>query len=283
MFKKLLPTWFKKKIRWFVYPPNIRDQEKSLGLYLLKKTKDYCRTVGGIPESLDNKKVMNIIKKQDNLIVFSEIHQYLQTAFMPEYEKNLYEYYKQQQYLILLNFLSYPFWGPGCLTSYTEPYVEAAKRNDSLHILNYGAGIPFGLINALQKFPEKIKSFTLVDMDIIHTDLVEYILSDLWKGKKIDYIKITDPDSLPDFGERKFNFIYGKDIFEHLCEPDVHLRNMLDKSEAHCSCYFDFNDHGEKYLQHISPELSFLNDILKEYSFQFKGKINKMTEFTRSN
>ena len=225
--------------------------------------------------------VMDAIMKQKNLKFLSEVSQYLQTAFMPHYEQNLFDYYKQQQYLILMNLLSYPFWGAGSLVSFIEPYKIASNNIEKLRILDYGAGIPYGLIYLLKVNPGKIKSITLVDLDLVHTEFVEYILSRLWPTGNIDFIKVRDTDSIPNLGTRKFNFIYGKDIFEHLKEPDRHVRMILKNVEDICYCYLDFNDHGEKYLQHVSPQLLPLHNIMEEYSFKYIRRVGQMSEFVR--
>ena len=269
----------KKRIRAFLFPKAQKDIEDTLGKFVLIEAESYSRNIGGISESINNKMVKDVILKQKNLQFLSEVSQYIQTAFMPHYEENLFDYYKQQQYLILLNLLSYPFWGAGSLISFIEPYNLASNSINELHILDYGAGIPYGLIYLLKSNPKKIKSITLVDLDLIHTEFVEYILSRLWPTGNIDFIKVRDTDSLPNFGTRRFNFIFGKDVFEHLKEPDRHIRMILENAEKFCYCYLDFNDHGEKYLQHVYPQLLPLHSILEEYSFKYVKRVGKMSEF----
>jgi hypothetical protein len=201
---------------------------------------------------------------------------------MPHYEHNLYKYYRQQQYLILLTFLSYAFQGPGSLGAYVQPYVNSSSKLSKLRILDYGAGLAFGPIHLLRTCPEKVESITIVDLDLIHTDIVEYILSGLCPDGAITVMRVYNPKTIPDFGNRTFNLIYGKDIFEHLHNPERLLRTILKKAEPSCIGYFDINDHGEKYLQHVNPQLSHLSQIIREYSFMPHGKVTGLSEFVKT-
>lgn len=279
--KRLLPNWVKNQLKKFLIPKEVRKTEYELGMYILEKTKDFSRDRGGRPESLQTGRVKDCIFHQKCLSEMNEAHQYLQTALMPHYEQNLYEYYRQQQYLILLTFLSYAFHGPGCLASQIQPYITASSKLPSMRILDYGAGLAFGLIHLMRTCPEKVESITIVDLDLVHTDLVEYILSDLCSDTDITVMRVTNPQTIVDFGDRTFNLIYGKDIFEHLHDPEHHLRAMLARAQASCLCYFDFSDHGAKYLQHVHPQLSHLNEILYEFSFRMDGNTGCLSEFVR--
>jgi hypothetical protein len=151
-----------------------------------------------------------------------------------------------------------------------------------MRILDYGAGLPFGIIHLLRTCPEKIESITIVDMDLVHTEFAEFILSDLCPDTRINFIKVTDPAKVPDFQDRTFNIIYGKDIFEHLHHPERYLRAILDGAEDICYCYFDFTDHGERWLQHVNPDLSHLQTITRDYFFKAIGKIGNLSEFVRA-
>lgn len=282
MAKRFLPNWVKIQLRRISVPKAIRDRDYELGMYVLEKAKNFSVDRGGIPESLQASKLKNCIFQAKCLSEMNEAHQYIQTAFMPHYEQNLYEYYRQQQYLILLTFLSYAFRGPNSLASHIEPYIAASSTLRSMRILDYGAGLPFGIIHLLRTAPEKVESITIVDLDLIHTYLVEYILSCLCPDAVITIMRVTTSEITPDFGERTFNLIYGKDIFEHIHDPERLLRTILSKAEPTCVAYLDINDHGEKYLQHVHPRLSHLSQILCEYSFVPHGKVAGLSEFAKT-
>jgi 2-polyprenyl-3-methyl-5-hydroxy-6-metoxy-1,4-benzoquinol methylase len=283
--RRLLPEWMKKQIRYYrnyLMLKQTQGFEYDLGMYILSKAKDFSRRRGGMPDALQASQLMDCILRQTCLTHINEAHQYLQTAFMPHYEQNLYEYYRQQQYLILLTFLSYAFRGSGCLFSHIQPFLTASAKLPTMRILDYGAGLPFGIIHLLRTCPEKIESITIVDMDLVHTEFAEFILSDLCPDTRINFIKVTDPAKVPDFQDRTFNIIYGKDIFEHLHHPERYLRAILDGAEDICYCYFDFTDHGERWLQHVNPDLSHLQTITRDYFFKAIGKIGNLSEFVRA-
>ena len=280
--RRLLPNWVKNQIKTFLVPNSVRDRDYDLGMFILEKMKNFSIRRAGRPESLQATRIKECIFHAKCLSEINEAHQYMQTALMPHYEQNLYEYYRQQQYLILLSFLSYAFRGPNNLASHIDPYNVASSKLPNMRILDYGAGLAFGLIHLLQTVPEKVESITIVDLDLIHTDLVEYILSDLSPEVDINIIRVTNSEMVPDFGDQTFNLLYGKDIFEHTHDPERLLRNILSKAEPSCIGYFDINDHGEKYLQHVHPELSHLSQIICEHSFVSNGKVSGLSEFVRT-
>ena len=280
--KRLLPNWVKNRVRIFLMPKSVRTRDYNLGIFILEKMEKFSIHRAGRSESLQVSVLKDCLFHQRCLSEINEVHQYLQTALMPHYEQNLYEYYRQQQYLILLTFLSYAFRKPNNLASHIDPYRAASLKLSNMRILDYGAGLAFGIIYLLQTVPEKVESVTIVDLDLIHTNLVEYIVSDLCPNVAINILRITNSEMVPDLGDQTFNFIYGKDIFEHIHNPEQLLRTILNKAEPSCIGYFDINDHGEKHLQHIHPELSHLSQVICEHSFVLNGKVSGLSEFVRS-
>lgn len=254
--------------------------EKELGLFIIDQAKEFSRKIGGQSRGI-NHSIIKCLSNPAKIRNINAAHQYLQTAMMPDYEKNLYEYYRGQEYLILLTFLSYPFKGLGCLRSYIKPYWEGANRLKKMRILDYGAGLPYGLIHLLRSKAECIESLTLADLELIHTKLVEFILNGFQNRIKIVYHKLNHPEQLPYLDKQIFNFMYGKDIFEHLKNPEGTLRYILEHADEQSICYFDFSDHGERHLQHISPKLNKLNDVMREFGFEKNRHLVGLSEFTR--
>jgi hypothetical protein len=255
--------------------------EEGLGAFLLATAVELAELEGGDVSALSRPGLREALRNKQALKLVSEAHQFLQTAFERNYERSLFDYYRQQQYLLLLVFLSYPFRGPGCLGSYIEPYKAAAGAvAEPLDILDYGAGIPFGAIDLIRSQPGKVRSITIVDLDLIHTRLSEYVLVMLLGREKVRLVRTTDADAIPDLGG-PFNFCFGKDIFEHLNDPRSHLRNILAATAEDAVCYFDLNDHGERYLQHVTPTLSPLVEILESQGFRSLATIRGMSGFRR--
>lgn len=267
-------------------PPTIRN-------YLLKKIKgkkiniefanfilnsaiEYSKHIGGDVGSFDRKLKNLILNSEDDC---NSIIQDVLTAFMPNYEKNLYQYYKNQEYLIFYRFLTYPF--KSNMSSYFLPYEKSLARFQSNDILDYGAGIPYGLIFSLLNNKKSINSITLIDLDLIHLDFVQFLISKIAPNIKLNVYKLTDTDSFPKL-EGKYNFFFGKDIFEHLSNPLKNLKELMNYSKPGAVCYFDFQDHGEKIYQHISPDIGFLSNEMIKMGFQRGTKTYGLSEFIRN-
>lgn len=280
--RHFMRQWVKAPLKRLARPGEAFGYEHELGMFILKLAEEFSLQRCGKPEALLADSVQQLILRQEHLSWLNEAHQCLQTALMPDYEQNLFEYYRQQQYLLLLSFLSYPFRGPGCLRAHVEPFRAASSKLSSIRVLDYGAGIPFGIIYLLRTCPEKMKSITLVDLDLVHAELTEFIIRRLAPQAETAFLKTTNAETIPDLGGRRFNLMYGKDVFEHVHDPERLLRTILTHAEPGESLgYFDITDHGEKSLQHVHPQLSHLSHLAGEYGFKPNGKVRSLTEFVR--
>lgn len=269
-----------RQIRDMLRPAPVNGPERELGDYLLAAAKRFSTSIGGDPSSFDRTALLSVIGNRAIVKQTGEAHQFLQTAFLPDYENNLYTYYQQQQFMILLAFLSYPLRGPGALNAQLLPYAAAAEQLPEMRVLDYGAGIPFGLIHLIRSQPGKVRSVTLCDLDLVHAKFARFVLEELLGAEQVRVIHSTDPNALPDFAG-DFNFVFGKDIFEHLLQPEAHLRNILSACSDRSVCYLDFTDHGERYLQHVTPLLSPLGKVMAEYGFTGSGLVASMSGWSR--
>jgi len=200
------------------------------------------------------------------------------TAFMPDYRNNLYEYYKNQEYLIFYRFLTYPFTQD--MSSYIIPYENALLNLESSDICDYGAGVPYGLIFSLLNNKGRINSITLIDLDLVHVDFVAYLINKISPNVKLRIIRLRDATSFPKL-EGQYNLFYGKDIFEHLNDPLKNLGELLSYSKDQSICYFDFNDHGEMIYQHITPNIEYLKGEMEKLGFRYSNKVCGMSEFVK--
>lgn len=282
--KSLLPRDTKRALRRAVLSVVRRaGYERELGEYVLAEAAAFAAARGGLSSALGHPTVQASIRRHTAISHMNEAHQHLQTAFMPQYEADLFTYYQQQQYLILLTFLGYPFLGPGCLASNVEPFLHAARSLQKLRAIDYGAGIPFGLIYLLRTQPERLESVTIVDQDLIHAQLTEFILSRLCErsGVQLSVLKTRDAKHIPTF-EGRYNLVFAKDVLEHLIDPAAVLHALVDKSDQRAIVYADIRDHGERTLQHVSPNLSGLTDVLAQRGFRHTGDIGVVSTFERS-
>ncbi len=243
--------------------------------FILNSAIEYCKQINGDVSSFD-RNLTRLIKNAENDC--NSIIQDILTAFMPDFKNNLYEYYRNQEYLIFYRFLSYPFSSD--LSAYFLPYQKGLSKYETYDILDYGAGVPYGLINSLLKENNRIRSITLVDLDLVHVHFVEFLIRKIAPNVQLNIYKITDTNDFPSI-EGKFNFFYGKDIFEHLHDPLKNLKKLIDYSMPETVCYFDFNDHGEIIYQHLSPDLVFLSQEMTNMGFQKGNNIAGLTEFIK--
>lgn len=258
-----------------------RDKNKKkidieFAYFILDSAIEYSKHIGGDSGSFD-RRLKNLILNADNEC--NSIIQDILTAFMPDYEKNLYQYYKNQEYLIFYRFLTYPFNdGMSC---YFLPYEKALARFQSNDILDYGSGIPYGLIYSLLNKRNSINSVTLIDLDLIHLDFAQFLIKKIVPDIKLNVYKLRDTNSFPEI-EGKYNFFFGKDIFEHLTDPLKNLKELMNYSKPEAICYFDFQDHGEKIYQHLTPNIGYLSDEMIKMGFQCPTKTFGLSEFIRN-
>lgn len=111
--------------------------------------------------------------------------------------------------------------------------------------------------------------------------MVEFTLRHLLPKARISFIRLEDGNEIPDLANGCFNFLYGKDVFEHLVEPQKILEHILDHTAENALCFFDLNDHGERYLQHVSPNLMPLRDVVTSRGFNHAGNLRGMSRFAR--
>lgn len=266
-----------------VIPPRLDDFRKKVmkrldyefADFILSSAIEYSRHVSGDAKSFERRLKYHIKNSYNNC---NEIIEDVLTAFMPEYEKNLYQYYKNQEYLIFYRFLCYPY---RCdMSCYFNPYENALSRFQSNDILDYGSGIPYGLIHSLLGNSKSIKSITLVDLDLIHVDFVQFLINKIAPGIKLTVRKLKDANSFPEL-EEKYNFFFGKDVFEHLSDPLKSLSELMTYSKPEVICYFDFQDKGAKIHQHVVPQINFLSAEMNKMGFHTGKTIYGLTEFSR--
>ena len=149
------------------------------------------------------------------------------------------------------------------------------------YVLEYGCGIPYGLIESLLIQKQRIKSITLIDLDLIHMDFTEFVVNKIAPDVHLDIYRLRDTEAFPELSG-SYNFIFGKDIFEHLHNPEDKLRKLMSYSADKSICYFDFKYKGAKIHQHITPDIRYLAEVMEELGFENRGDVDGLTEFTKN-
>ena len=268
----------------FLYQAAVKLKKKYLykkvnsdrRVFYLKYAQEFSRSIGGEVEAF-HRGLSDLIANGEN--PFGEMIQEVLVAFTSNYKKDLFHYYERPQYNILFRFLQYPFIYKS-LKGYVEPYRRGIEILGNANVLEYGCGIPYGLIEFLLTDKKKVKSITLIDLDLVHMDFTEFLIRKIAPELQLSVFRLRDTESFPELNS-SYNFIFGKDIFEHLNDPEDKLRRLISFCDKRCICYFDFTDHGEMIHAHVSPHISNLDKVMKKYDFKNTGAVGKLTEFTR--
>ena len=193
----------------------------------------------------------------------------------PNFNDDLEFSYKNYERMYILRLISYSLNKKMISSKYTDIYnfgIDEIK--EPLSILEIGGGIPHGLIyNVWKKGNTFIKNFTYVDANLLHAEFVE------WYCKKLNIstdIKLFKPSKTPILDDIQYNFVFAKDVFEHLDAPEILIdyliNNTIDKKTILC---IDLEHKGKKIGHHISPDLPILKEKLIKNNFEV---INKFKE-----
>jgi len=252
-----------------------KQRNHQAGSFYLEQAKEFSKKIQGDIDSFD-RGLVTAIKKGE---FPGKLYQEILAAFMPDYEKDLFRFYQNQQFFILFRFLQYPFrYG---LDAYVKPYERGLSLlSGKARVLEYGCGVPYGLIETLRKGKSNIEAICLVDLDLLHMDFTEHLIRRLAPSIPLEVHRLRNTEEIFEVSN-SYNFFFGKDIFEHLYDPEEKLRGLMAKACDEAICYFDFRDHGEKMHQHVSPNIGHLSIKMEELGFKKRGLIKVTTEFSR--
>ena len=220
------------------------------------------------------KKIDHIIDKIYNFDFISTLID-LDTLLNPNFNDDLEFSYKNYERKIFLRLISYSLNKKMIKEKYTDIYnFGIEKIKEPLNILEIGGGIPHGLIhNVWKKEKTFIKNFTYVDANLLHSEFVD------WYCKKLNIsknIKLFKPSKTPILDEIKYNFVFAKDVFEHLDAPEILIDYLINNTNDNKTLLcLDLEHKGKKVGQHISPNLPILKERLIKNNFEV---INKFKE-----
>lgn len=218
-------------------------------------------------------KINSLIDNVDN---YRDLGKEIDTLFNPEFDDNLEFHYKYNERKIFFEFILYSLNRKLILNKYYNIYDFGINEiNKPLNILEIGGGIPHGLIYSIwHKSKNFINNFTYVDANLLHSEFVKWYCE---KNSIPSEIKLFAPSKTPKIESLKFNFVFAKDVFEHLDAPEVLIEYLIsntnDKSSLLC---LDLEHKGEKIGQHISPNLPILKKKLIENNFQVIKKFGEI-------
>jgi hypothetical protein len=218
-------------------------------------------------------KLNSLIKGVAN---YRDLGKEIDTLFNPEFDKNLEFHYKYNERKIFFEFILYSLNKKLISKKYAEIYnFGISEIKKPLNILEIGGGIPHGLIyNIWEKDKNFVKNFTYVDANLLHAEFVRWYCK---KSSIPSEIKLFMPSKTPLLESLKFNFVFAKDIFEHLDTPEILIDYLISNTyEKETLLCLDLEHKGDKIGQHISPNLPVLKRKLIENNFQVINKFGEV-------
>ncbi|WP_023648664.1 hypothetical protein [Candidatus Pelagibacter ubique] len=210
-------------------------------------------------------KIDKLISEADD---YRNLNDELNVLFNPRFNEDLEFHYKYQESYIFFRFITYSMNIKLISDKYAQVYNFAINNlNQPLDILEIGGGLPHGLIyNVWKKNKTFLENFTYVDANLLHSEFVKWYCK---KIKIVHDIKLFRSSKTPILENRKFNFVFAKDIFEHLDAPEILIDFLISntKNDKTLLC-LDLEHKGEKTVQHISPNLPVLKDRLIKNNFK---------------
>lgn len=195
-----------------------------------------------------------LISKKDN---YSDISSILYETFEPNYFENLDFYYKYYEKHNFFKFLSYSINLKLIKKKYSDIYNFAINEiGEKLNILEIGGGVPHGLIFNIWKNNKNFcNKFSYVEADTIYTEFVKWYCKTL----SIPFdIKIFPASKVPTIKNLKYNFVFAKDIFEHLDSPEKLIDELITYTKDKKSLLCLDLESKQRGIQHISPNLPIL-------------------------
>jgi len=189
------------------------------------------------------------------------------SLFEPDLIYDLNKYYKIQEKQIFLRFLKYSLNQKLIRKKYYDIYSFCHEYiGDSLKILEIGGGVPHGFIFKIWKdgkdFFDKI---IYLEADMLHTRFFQWYCD---KNKIKIETKIFPASKTPTIENIEYNFVFAKDIFEHLDDPKKLIKDLIKntKNTKTLLC-LDLEHKGIETTQHINPNLPLLKEELLNNNF----------------
>ena len=222
-------------------------------------------------EEVFERRINTLVKDKDN---YKDIIGELNTLFNPEFNNDLPFHYKYNENKIFFRFILNALNNKLITNKYSKIYEYAINEiNEPLDILEIGGGLPHGFVYSVWKKGKSfLNNFTYLDANLLHSEFGEWYCKEI----QISYeIKLFTAAKTPLLKDTKFNFVFAKDIFEHLDAPEILINYLISNTNDNKTLLcLDLEHKGEKQGQHISPNLPILKIKLIENNFEVIKEFN---------
>jgi hypothetical protein len=201
--------------------------------------------------------------------------------FQPDFASHLDEYYRAQELPLTLTLLSYASNRALVDENYVRPYTFAGERLGPCSVLEFGAGIPHGVLHRVYAgHGSSITQLTTVDIDGVPARFVAYFC----RAHRIPHraIPAVAGEAVSLDGAGPFDFVFAKDIFEHLLDPAAAVHQIVRQASSRAVLALDLDDKGAAVYQHVSPTLSPLAADVASAGFRPAGKTGNLSLFERA-
>ena len=200
--------------------------------------------------------------------------------FAPDFATRLDEYYRYTDLQLTLTLFTYSGNAALLDANYLRPYRIARERLGRFSILEVGAGLPHGLLyGVFANDPLPCTSLTTVDIDGVPARFVAFFCRR--HGIPHRWIVATAGQATAVGADGSFDFVFAKDIFEHLVDPVPALDDLLRSASNRAILALDLDDKGEVVYQHVSPALGPLRQRVAAAGFHAIEQTGNVTLFER--
>ncbi|MEO8681151.1 MAG: hypothetical protein ABI665_19030 [Vicinamibacterales bacterium] len=234
-------------------------------------------------EVIDRAQFMALIHRYQDAHWLRQSNRYLGDLwylFKPDFPRRLDEYYKNQELQLTLTLISYATDPELLYGNYIRPYEIAVGRLGQFSVLEFGSGVPHGLLHTAHRSGASFCTrLDFVDID----SLPPRFLSWFCKGHDVPHTwtrAIAGDAAVVEAGA-PFDFIFAKDIFEHLVAPGPVLDQLLARASARAILALDLDDKGAVVYQHVSPALEPLKTRVEDAGFVLIEKTGNLSMYAR--
>jgi len=205
----------------------------------------------------------------------------LWNLFAPDFRERLDEYYRSQEMQLTMTFLAYAAQPQLLHENYVVPYRTMRDRFPRSAVLEVGAGIPHGFFS--QTFASGTawcEALTIVEIDAVYARFVRWYCQVHDVAFHHSLARAGRAPAIP--SDRRYGFIFAKDVFEHLDDPVTTIGDILGVAAPSAMLALDLENKGAVEYQHISPALSGLRDHVERAGFRAFASTGNMTLFERT-